>query len=197
MSIFNDNNGNPLPQEVQDRVNTFIDNLQKVPWFKPSKELKKEEVEKQAKFTLECFWVKASIKYRILTSEKDWDSARDSARDSAWDSAWASARDSAWASAWDSARDSAWASAWDSARDSAWNSALASARASAWASARASAEILCIDNEDFRKKYPNWAFIQLFKLWEMWLYPVGILKDTKTFVIYIPPCSMDFPEEFK
>ena len=55
MSIFNDDNGNPLPQEVQDRVNTFIDNLQKVPWFKPSKELKREEVEKQAKFTLECF----------------------------------------------------------------------------------------------------------------------------------------------
>ena len=177
MSIFNDDNGNPLPQEVQDRVNTFIDNLQKVPWFKPSKELKREEVEKQAKFTLECFWVKASIQYRILTSEKDWASARASA----WDSAWDSARDSARASAWDSA----WASARDSARDSAWDSA--------WASA----EIFCIDNEDFRKKYPNWAFIQLFKLWEMWLYPVGILKDTKTFVIYIPPCSMDFHEEFK
>ena len=55
MPIFNDDNGNPLPQEVQDRVNTFIDNLTKIPWFKPSKELKREEVEKQAKFMLECF----------------------------------------------------------------------------------------------------------------------------------------------
>ena len=112
---LNDDNGNPLPQEVQDRVNTFIEKLPTIPWFKPSKELKKEEVEKQAKFTLECFGVKAEIEYRSLKTEKDWDSARDSA----------------------------------------------------WASARASIEVLLDDNEDFKKKYPNGAFIQLFKLWEM------------------------------
>ena len=153
MLELKDNNGILLPQEVQDRVNNFIDNLQKIPWLKPSKELKKEEVDKQAKFTLECFWVKAEIEYKSLKTEKDWDSA--------------------WASAWDSA--------WDSARDS----------------ARASAEILIewIDCE-FNKKYPNWAFRQLLKLWEMGVYPVWVLKDTKTFVIYIPPCSIEFPKEF-
>ncbi len=140
---FKDDNGNELPQNVQDRVNAFIEKLPTIPWFKPSKELKKEEVEKQAKFTLECFGIKASVEYRTIKSETDWDSARASA----------------WASAWDSA--------WDSARDSAWDSARASARDSAWDSAWASIEVLLDDNEDFKKKYPNGAFIQLFKLWEM------------------------------
>ena len=127
MLILKDNNGIELPQEVQDRVNTFIDNLPKVSWFKPSKELKKEEVEKQIKFTLECFGVNAEIEYRSLKSEKDLALVRASA--------WASAR----ASAWDSARDSARASEWDSA----------------WDSARAAQEILLEDNEGFKKKYPN------------------------------------------
>jgi hypothetical protein len=159
MLELKDDNGLPLPQEVQDRVNNFIDKLPTVPWFKPSKELKKEEVEKQAMFTLECFGIKASIEYRSLTSEKDWDSAWASA----WDSASASAWTSAWTSAWDSARASASASAWTSARASAWTSAWDSASASAWTSARASAsasasasqEVLLEENEDFKKKYPN------------------------------------------
>jgi hypothetical protein len=31
----------------------------------------------------------------------------------------------------------------------------------------------------------------------MGLYPVGVLDDTKTFVIYVPPCDITFPDEFK
>jgi hypothetical protein len=202
-----DDNGNDLPQEVQERVNNFIDKLPTIPWFKPSKDLKKSDVDKQINFTLECFGVKASIEYKTLKSEEDWASARDSARDSAWasawDSAWDSARDSAWDSAWDSARasardsarDSAWdsarASAWDSARDSARDSAWDSARDSAWDSARASQEALLEDNEQFKKAYPNGAFKQLFKLWEMGLYPVGILEETGKFTVYVPEIDLD------
>ena len=182
-----DDNGNDLPQEVQERVNNFIDKLPTIPWFKPSKDLKKSDVDKQINFTLECFGVKASIEYKALKSEEDWASARDSAWASAWDSAmdsaWDSARDSAWASARDSAWDSAWASAWTSARDSAWTSA----RASAWASQ----EALLEDNEQFKKAYPNGAFKQLFKLWEMGLYPVGILEETGKFTVYVPEIDLD------
>jgi len=155
--IFKDDKRKELPQKVQKRVNEFIDWLKNVSRLKPNKDLKKEEVEKQIKFILKCFWVEAEIEYRKLQREDTWDSARDSA--------WASARDSAWASAWDSARDSVWASA----------------------------EILIENNKDFKKKYPNGAFQQLFKLWEMGLYPVGILKENKKFVIYVPPCKMEFP----
>jgi len=186
--ILKDDNGKKLPKEVQTRVNAFIDNLPKVNWFKPYPNLKKEDVEKQINFTLECFWVKAGIEYKTLSKQEDWASAWASA----WDSARASAWDSARASAWDSARDSARASAWDSARASAWDSA----RASAWDSAWASQEILLEDNKDFKEKYPNWAFRQLFKLWEMWLYPVWVLKETWKFTVYADSKCIDlFKEE--
>ena len=144
--ILKDDNGKALPKKVQKRVNDFINHLPKVPWFNPSPDLKKEDVEKQVKFTLDCFGVKAKVKYGKLQKQEDWDSARDSAWASAWDSAWASV------------------------------------------------EVLLKDNADFKKKYPNGAFKQLFKLWEMGLYPVGVLKNKK-FVIYVPPCKTDFPFE--
>jgi len=171
-TIFKDDNGNELPQNIQDRVNAFIEHLPQVPWFKPNKDIKKSDIETQVKFTLECFWVKADIEYRKLKTKNDWDSARDSVWASVWDSARASVWDSVWYSDWESAR--------DSSRDS----------------ASASQEILLEDNEEFKKKYPNGAFKQLFKLWEMWLYPVGVLDDTKTFVVYVPPISSDFPDVF-
>jgi len=165
MIVLKDDNGKKLPKEVQKRVNEFIDHLKDVAWFNPSPDLKKEDVEKQAIFTLKCFGVEALVEYRKLKKKEDWDSARASALDSAWDSAW----------------DSALAFALDSARDSAWDSA------------RASVEVLLEDNKDFKKKYPNGAFKQLFKLWEMGLYPIGILKENKKFVIYVPPCKQGFP----
>ena len=183
MITLKDDNGKELPKKVQNRVNKFIESLKSYPWFKPSSSLKKEDVDKQAEFTLECFGVKAEIEYRKLESKEDWASARAS-----WDSAWASAWDS-----WDSALASALASL-DSTLASAWASAASdSTLTSAWASAWASVEILLEDNEDFKKKYPNGAFKQLLKLWEMGLYPVGVLKENKKFVIYVPPCKLELP----
>lgn len=175
--ILKDDNGKELPEAVQERVNNFIDWLKDVRWFAPQKGLKKSDIEKQAKFTLKCFWVEAEIEFRKLQKKEDWDSARDSTWDSTWDSAWDSARDSAWYSASDSALSYAWSSCSDSAWDSAW----------------AVKEILLSDNKQFSKKYPDWAFKQLFKLWEMWLYPVGVLKENEKFVIYVPPYNTEFP----
>jgi hypothetical protein len=54
----------------------------------------------------------------------------------------------------------------------------------AWDAARVAAELSIIDTKEFKSKYPNWAFIQLFKLWEMWLYPIGVIEWN--FIIYIP-----------
>gem|GEM_PF-4397662 len=55
MLELKDDNGKILPKKIQKRVNDFIDSLPKIPWFKPSKNLKKKDVDKQIKFTLECF----------------------------------------------------------------------------------------------------------------------------------------------
>jgi len=186
-----------LPKKIQKRVNDFIDNLPKIPWFKPREDLKKSEVEKQINLTLECFWVKAKIEYKKLATEQDWASAWASDCASDWASAWDSARASAWDSAWDSDCASAWDSNCASAWDSDWASALASDWASAWASVRASAEILVMDNKDFKNKFPKWAFIHLFKLWEMWLYPVWVLKENKKFVVYVPIVDWKYPKSFK
>jgi len=74
-------------------------------------------------------------------------------------------------------RDAARDAAWDAAQDAAWDAT----------------ELLVSDK--ITDKYPNGAFQQLFKLWEMGLYPVGVLKENKKFVIYVPPCKMEFPFE--
>jgi allantoicase len=65
---------------------------------------------------------------------------------------------------WTSACGLAWDSVNNSAKDLDWDLV--------WVSIRASVELLIIDNKDFKEKYPNGAFTQLFKLWEMGLYPV-------------------------
>ena len=78
---------------------------------------------------------------------------------------WASARDSAWDSAWASA----WASAWDSAWDSAWASTFEVVK-----------DLMKI------KGYDKNPFKELLKIWAMGLYPVGLLKDKKFHIYYVP-----------
>jgi len=149
-----------------DRVNSFIENLKNVNWFNPDQNLKKEDIEKQANIILECFWVKAWIEYRELKTQEDYRSARDAARGVTRSVAW----DAASRAAWDISRD-------DAARS-------AAAMSAAWDAVRVAAELSIIDTKEFKSKYPNWAFIQLFKLWEMWLYPIGVIEWN--FIIYIP-----------
>jgi len=168
MLELKDIKGNLLPEKVQKRVNDFLEHLKEVNWFKPSKDLKKSEVDKQVKFVLKCFGLKAETEYRKLETKADlglvWKLACESTYELAWKSAWNLA--------------------YESAYNLAWGLVGFSTRESARVSARAAVELLVIDNKDFKEKYPNWAFIQLFKLWEMWLYPAWVLENTKKFVIY-------------
>ena len=170
-----------------DRVNSFIENLKTIKWLKPDKNLKKEDIEKQINITLECFWVKAWIEYRELKTQEDYRSARDAARGVTRSVAW----DAASRAAWDISRDdAAMSAAWDAASSAAWDisrddaARSAAAMSAAWDAVRVAAELSIIDTKEFKSKYPNWAFTQYFKLWEMWLYPIGAV-DQK-FIIYIP-----------
>ena len=169
--------------------------IEKIDWFRLQKKIIKSKLQLKVNSILKAFKLdfKVEIEIKTLKTKSDWDSARDSAWASAWasarDSAWDSARDSARASARDSARASAWDSAWASARDSARDSARASARDSArdsaWASARASAfEVI----KDLMKKkgYKVNPFEKLLQLWEMGLYPCGVLKNKKFVIYYVP-----------
>ena len=69
---------------------------------------------------------------------------------------------------------------WDAARDAAWDAAWGAA----WDAARGAQEIVASDLDGFTKKYPNGAFLQLISLWEMGLYPIGLI-DGK-FLVYVP-----------
>ena len=169
--------------------------IESIKWFKPQKKLDKINLKLKINSIIKAFKLDFScdLEFHKLESYSDWASARDSARVSARDSAWASAWDSAWASAWDSARvsarvsarDSAWDSAWVSARvsarDSAWASAWDSARDSAWASA-----FEVVKDLMKAKGYEKNPFKELLEIWNLGLYPIGLLKDKKFHIYYIP-----------
>ena len=76
-----------------------------------------------------------------------------------------------WDAAWSATRDVAWIVARDVAWDAAWNAA--------WGAA----DLLALNLDDYKKKYPNGNFIQLIPLWEMGLYPVGVVNGK--FIIYV------------
>jgi len=44
---------------------------------------------------------------------------------------------------------------------------------------------------EFNIKYPNGVFKQFLKLFEMGLYPVGVLRETNAFVIYADQKAKD------
>ena len=70
---------------------------------------------------------------------------------------------------------------WNFARDSTWDSA----RDYAWDSARYS-EFEVVKDLMKGKGYDKNPWGELLKLWEMGLYPVGVLKDKKFHIYYIP-----------
>lgn len=76
--------------------------------------------------------------------------------------------------------------------DAAWDAARAAARDAAWDAAWGAADLLSSDLKDYKKKYPNGNFIQLIPLWEMGIYPVGVINGK--FVVYVPPSKLEFPE---
>ena len=85
--------------------------------------------------------------------------------------------------------------AWNAAQDAAWDAARDAARGVVWGAAWDAAcgvnDILVSDLKEYKKKYPNGNFINLIPLWEIGLYPVGLINGK--FIIYIPSCKIDFP----
>lgn len=55
MIELKDDKGKILPKEIQERVNSFIDGIPNINWYNPSKTLIQEDIDKQIKFTFECF----------------------------------------------------------------------------------------------------------------------------------------------
>ena len=145
-----------LPQEIQDKLDTYLTRIKAVKWFQPSADLKREEVEQKVNVVLEGFGVKAKITYSLLKTEKDWGAARGAA----------------------------WGAAWDAARMDA-----------AWDAARGGAEIIASDLKDYSKKYPKGSFINLIPLYEMGLWPIGVVGGK--FIVGVPHYNQDFPKDLQ
>ena len=77
-----------------------------------------------------------------------------------------------------------WGAAWGAAQDA--------ARDAAWYAARGAADVLVINIDDYKAKYPNGNFINLIPLWESGLYPCGVI-DGK-FVVYVPEKEHEIPQ---
>jgi len=177
-----------LPKNVEKQLDDYIERIEAIQWFKVSPDIKREDVDTQVNVALKAFGVEASIEYRSLKTVEDWDAARDVARDVARDAAWDAARDAAWDVARDAAWDAAWGAAWgaasDAARGAAWDVARDAAWDAAWGAARGASDVLALNLDDYKAKYPNGNFINLIPLWEAGLYPCGVI-DGK-FVVYVP-----------
>ena len=123
-----------LPKKVEKKLDDFLVRIKKIPWFSPSPDLKKSDIDKLVKVSLKAFGVKAGIEYRTLKTKDAWASARDSAR--------------------------------------------------------AITEILV---EDLDVYEGNKAFLSLIDIWEKGLYPIGVIGGK--FIVYVPPCSQEFPDD--
>jgi len=169
-----------LPQEVQDKLTAYLERIKEIKWFKPSEKIDSKDVEQKVKFALDCFGIKAELEWKKLETVKDWDAARGAslgaARGAAWGAAWDAARDAAL----DAARGAAWGAAWGSA----WGAARGAAWGASWDAALGACDIVAFDLQTYKEKYPNGAFINLIPIWELGLYPIGVVNGK--FVIYIP-----------
>jgi len=196
-------------KEQEKKSKEFMKRVEKVQWFKPQETLKKRDISLKVDFALDLFQIpKLKIDFKWLETATDWDAARDAARGAARGAAWGAAWDAAWGAARDAAWDAAWGAAWGAARDDAWGAARgaaardAAARDAAWGAARGAAArdaargaaardaaaangfLISQDLKFVKGKYKKNPFMPLFELWEMGLYPVGVVG--KKFVIYVP-----------
>jgi len=44
-----------LPQEIETRLDTYIERIKNINWFKPAKDISKEVIEKQVSLVLKAF----------------------------------------------------------------------------------------------------------------------------------------------
>ena len=81
-----------------------------------------------------------------------------------------------------------WDAAWGVARDVARDVA----RGAAWDAAWGADDLLVSDLQGYKEKYPNGSFLNLIPLYEMGLWPIGVV-DGK-FIVAIPASKLEFPD---
>ena len=164
--------GQELPLEVEKQLDEYIDRINKIKWLKLAPDFSRKKSDKQIKLCLKAFGVEAKIEYRNLEKDSDCNVVRDAewdaVRGAAWDAVSAESNPAVW--------DAVWYVVWDAARGAAWDAA--------WDAAWGARDVLASNTKSYKDKYPDGSFINLIPLWEMGLYPVGVVDGV--FIVYVP-----------
>jgi predicted DNA-binding protein len=110
-----------LDQEIETRLDNFIERLKKIDWFQPKAEISKEAIEKRVDIILQEFSVEAEVEYLKLNTPEDWSNARVAAEKVRLDAEWAEAYEDAYKDTWRAAYCSSLEIAWDMAFSNAIN----------------------------------------------------------------------------
>lgn len=198
------NYGQELPKTIEDQLDFYFKRLDAIKWFQPSR-LDEDLTNQQINRVLDAFSINAGIKYKRLGSIMDFAQARDDAKSAAKDLVWKSAKERARMNARVAIDDYGWETGSNVAR----NMASRLSRQDAWkniselnfhvprslsdpisddaafsASAGISNLLASNTKSDYPELYPDGNFLQIIKLWEMGLYPIGLVG--REFICYVP-----------
>lgn len=197
-----------LPQDMERQLDEYIERIKRIQFFKPKLDLKKSDIDTQINFALSTLWLSASIEYRKLQTAADWSDAYDTGRcahDTIWDAACDATRDTtrdaahvadfgnAWGAVWNAARgaacdairDAFYGAACDTIWDFIWDFS--------WYPACGAVDILALNIESYKAKYPNGNFINFIPILEAGLYPAWVIGWK--FIVYVPHVDWKFPED--
>jgi len=181
-------NKSVVPLEVADSVDEYIQSLRSVSWMAPSEDLTSEDIEKQAKKVIKAFGSKGKVKVVAIESRDVWNEAVSCEFKKSWLKAWDAKYEEIIQEINSKDLDKAREVVWHVAKSSAWESAILnpwfSTWTSAWIAGLASLEVL-IDKKG--------AFSEFLELYKMGVFPVGIEKETKEFLVYVPMSKQVFP----
>jgi len=177
-----------LPIEVIKNTDKYLQRLQNISWLTPSKNLTRKEIEDQVAVVLKAFDVTSGVDLIKIENKEIWEEATSAQFQKKWLKKW----DSKWESLAKIVGEKGLGEAeylvWVASRNAAWDKAIQNPWivnwTSAWIGGICGVEVLL--------EKPG-AFHELLKLWEMGVFPVGILKKTKKFTVYVPFSNLEFP----
>ncbi len=156
-----------------ERANLFTKRVEKIKWFTPKPIVSKKEITLSVDACLNLFkFPRVKIDFKYLNTVDDWSAARSAARSAAESAAESAARSAAWSAAWSAAESAARSAAWSAARSA------------AWSAAESAAGLITKDIKSYKKLYKDVPFLKMVDLFEMGLYPIGVVDNT--FLIYVP-----------
>ena len=148
-------------------VVAMLKRINEIEYFRPQEKPSEKKLSLKVKAILKAFKLdfSCSLEFHELNTPQDWTASCDASREASWDASWDASRAAS--------RDASREASCDASREASWEAS----RAASW-------EVV----SDLMKKkgYKKNPYALFLELWEMGLYPVGVLKDKKFHIYYVP-----------